>query len=109
MEASFPLLYDLVLLYRSSEHGCANHRCDAPLGILWVYYRWAGEKIVPELIGEIDPMEVAALAAEYLQSPDRLQVMHNRLLDLQMVESDCKAGAAQSIALAVQQLLRYEA
>lgn len=68
--------------------------------------RWAGEKIVPELIGEIDPMEVAVLAAEYLQSPDRLQVMHNRLLDLQTVESDCKVGAAQSIVLAVHQLLR---
>lgn len=70
--------------------------------------RWAGEKIVPELIGEIDPMEVASLAAEYLQSPDRLQAMHNRLLGLQMIESDYKAGAAQSIALSVQQLLRYE-
>lgn len=41
--------------------------------------RWAGEKIVPELIGEIDPMEVAAVTAEYLQSPDRLLVMRNRL------------------------------
>lgn len=71
--------------------------------------RWAGEKIVPELIGEIDPMEVAALAADYLQSPDRLQVMRNRLLDLQRLQSECKAGPAQSIALAVQDLLRYEA
>ncbi|KAG0621625.1 hypothetical protein M758_3G035400 [Ceratodon purpureus] len=71
--------------------------------------RWAGEKIVPELVGEIDPMEVATLAAEYLQSPDLLQIMHNRLLDLQMVQSNCKAGAARSIALAVQQLLQYEA
>lgn len=67
--------------------------------------RWAGETIVPELIGEIDPQEVAALAAEYLQSPDRLQAMHERLLDLQMPRSVSKGGAAHSIAVAVQQLL----
>ena len=86
----------------------ANHYCESP-GIWRANYRWAGEKIVPELVGEIDPMEVATLAAEYLQSPDLLQIMHNRLLDLQMVQSNCKAGAARSIALAVQQLLQYEA
>lgn len=99
------LLDALALLQSSTEHWRAIQGCNSS----WVYYRWAGEKIVPELIGEIDPKEVAALAAEYLQSPDRLQVMHNRLLDLQMVQSDCKAGPAQSIALAVHQLLRYGA
>lgn len=51
-------------------------------------------------------MEVAAVTAEYLQSPDRLLVMRNRLLEIQRAQSECTAGPAQSIALAVHQLLR---
>ncbi|CAM6045665.1 unnamed protein product [Sphagnum compactum] len=31
--------------------------------------RWAGKEVVPELIGKIEPVEVAAMAADYLKAP----------------------------------------
>lgn len=76
------------------------------MAFVGAYCRWAGERIVPELIGEIEPVEVAAVAAEYLESPDLLQAMHQRLLDLRSPLADDHKGAAHSVALAVKRLLQ---
>ena len=54
---------------------------------------WAGEEIVPELIGKLEPEMVAKLALDYLENPTRLQAMRDRLTAV------CGAtGAAKQIA-----------
>lgn len=72
--------------------------------------RWAGEEIVPELIGRIEPEEVAAKAAEYLKSPKLLQIMHDRLLSLQKSRTTRPdydiQGAAHEIAETAYRLLQ---
>jgi lipid A disaccharide synthetase len=70
--------------------------------------RWAGEEVVPELIGKIEPVEVAAMAADYLKVPARLQSMHRHLLSLQQrrLSVTGQPGAAHMIACIVEQLLR---
>nr|WP_242025839.1 lipid-A-disaccharide synthase [Leptolyngbya sp. FACHB-36] len=40
---------------------------------------WAQSEIVPELVGELQPAEVAAIALDYLSHPDKLQAMRARL------------------------------
>ncbi|MEM7772561.1 MAG: lipid-A-disaccharide synthase [Cyanobacteria bacterium P01_A01_bin.37] len=40
---------------------------------------WAGEEIVPELIGELQPEEIARYIHEYLDHPERLADMSDRL------------------------------
>ena len=72
--------------------------------------RWAGEEIVPELIGRIEPEEVAAKAAEYLKSPKLLQIMHDRLLSLRKSKTTSPGysiqGAAHEIAETAHRLLQ---
>jgi lipid-A-disaccharide synthase len=62
---------------------------------------WAGEEIVPELIGKIEPEAVAARAIDYLSHPEKLAQMGDRLRGVRG-----ESGAAQKIAeLVCQQLI----
>ncbi len=54
---------------------------------------WAGEEIVPELIGKLEPDVVAHLAIDYLSNPDKLAQMGDRLRSVRG-----ESGAAQKIA-----------
>jgi hypothetical protein len=40
---------------------------------------WAGTEIVPELVGKLAPERVAQLVLQYLQHPEQLQTMRDRL------------------------------
>ena len=54
---------------------------------------WAGEEIVPELIGKLEPDAVAQLAIDYLSHPDKLAQMGDRLRAVRGA-----SGAAKKIA-----------
>lgn len=41
---------------------------------------WAGQEIVPELIGKLEPETVAKLVLDYLAHPSKLQVMRENLM-----------------------------
>jgi lipid-A-disaccharide synthase len=63
---------------------------------------WAGEMIVPELIGRLQPDHVAKLVLDYLEQPDKLQAMRDRLRQVRG-----KAGAADRLAeLVIQRLIQ---
>ncbi|NJK73172.1 MAG: lipid-A-disaccharide synthase [Oscillatoriales cyanobacterium RU_3_3] len=64
---------------------------------------WAGEEIVPELIGKLEPEAVAARAIDYLSHPEKLARMRDRLRGVRG-----ESGAAQKIAELVCQQLRVE-
>ncbi|MBD2079635.1 lipid-A-disaccharide synthase [Leptolyngbya sp. FACHB-17] len=49
------------------------------LGLLAWPNIWAKEMIVPELIGKLKPQEVADLAIDYLEHPEKLDQMRDRL------------------------------
>jgi lipid-A-disaccharide synthase len=55
--------------------------------------KWASEEIMPELIGELQAKDVAEIVLDYLQHPDKLENMHQRLLAVRG-----QLGAAQKIA-----------
>ncbi|WP_019508362.1 hypothetical protein [Pleurocapsa sp. PCC 7319] len=59
---------------------------------------WAGQEIVPELVGKLDPERVADLVLDYLAHPTKLQAMQAQLIK---VRGD--AGAAKQIADIVRQ------
>jgi lipid-A-disaccharide synthase len=61
---------------------------------------WAGEAIVPELVGELQAAEVARLVMDYLDCPEKLEQMRDRLL---MVSG--QPGASHKIAAIVAQQL----
>ncbi|NJK39822.1 MAG: lipid-A-disaccharide synthase [Oscillatoriales cyanobacterium RM2_1_1] len=54
---------------------------------------WAREEIVPELIGKLDPEEIANLVLNYLQYPEKLEAMAQRLQQVRGAP-----GAAQKLA-----------
>jgi lipid A disaccharide synthetase len=54
---------------------------------------WAGEEIVPELVGRLEADVVAHLAIDYLSHPDKLARMGDRLRSVRG-----ESGAAQKIA-----------
>ncbi|NQE33586.1 lipid-A-disaccharide synthase [Microcoleus asticus] len=54
---------------------------------------WAQEKIVPELIGKLEPEVIAQLAIDYLSHPDKLAQMGDRLRAVRG-----ESGAAKKIA-----------
>ncbi|MGL5880691.1 MAG: lipid-A-disaccharide synthase, partial [Xenococcaceae cyanobacterium] len=41
--------------------------------------KWAGEEIMPELIGELQAADVAQIVLNYLQHPEKLEMMSQRL------------------------------
>jgi lipid A disaccharide synthetase len=59
---------------------------------------WAGTEIVPELVGKLEPEQVAQLALDYLQHPDKLKMMSDRLNAVRG-----QTGAAQQIADIIKQ------
>ncbi|MGF1491662.1 MAG: lipid-A-disaccharide synthase [Microcoleaceae cyanobacterium] len=59
---------------------------------------WAGEEVVPELIGQLQPQQVAELAVNYLEHPEHLQAISHRL---QQIRGE--PGAAQKLAAIIQQ------
>jgi hypothetical protein len=54
---------------------------------------WAGEAIVPELVGKLEPEELAKLAIDWLEHPEKLAQMQARLRQVRG-----EAGAAQKLA-----------
>jgi lipid-A-disaccharide synthase len=54
---------------------------------------WAQEEIVPELLGQLQPQNVAQLALDYLEHPEKLEEMRSRLRSVRG-----KPGAAQKLA-----------
>ncbi|MEN9518967.1 MAG: hypothetical protein RLZZ381_1555 [Cyanobacteriota bacterium] len=59
---------------------------------------WAGTEIVPELVGKLEPGQVAQLVLDYLQHPDKLKMMSDRLNAVRG-----QTGAAQQIADIIKQ------
>ncbi|MCA1992845.1 MAG: lipid-A-disaccharide synthase, partial [Coleofasciculus sp. S288] len=54
---------------------------------------WAKEEIVPELVGKLQPQEVAQLALDYLEHPEKLEEICDRLRCVRG-----QPGAAQKLA-----------
>jgi lipid-A-disaccharide synthase len=61
---------------------------------------WAGEAIVPELIGKLQPDQVAALAIDWLDHPENLNAVSDRLRQVRGTP-----GAADKLAAIVRDLL----
>ncbi len=61
---------------------------------------WAGKEIVPELVGKLQPQELAQLILDYLEHPEKLEEMRSRLRAVRG-----QPGAAQKLAQLVQQEL----
>lgn len=59
---------------------------------------WAGQEIVPELVGQLQAADVAQSVLNYLNNPSKLDSMRDRLLKVRG-----KPGAAQKIATIVRQ------
>jgi lipid-A-disaccharide synthase len=57
---------------------------------------WAGEEIVPELVGQLQPQQVADLALDLLAHPEKLEQMRDRLR-----QSRGESGAAGKLAILV--------
>ncbi len=57
---------------------------------------WAQDAIVPELVGRLQPKAVAAIAADFLDHPDKLQQMRDKLRNVRG-----EPGAAQKLAAIV--------
>jgi lipid-A-disaccharide synthase len=64
--------------------------------------KWAGEEIVPELVGELQAAEVARLVFDYLDNPEKLKRMRDRLLIVRG-----RSGASRQIAAIVAQQLDF--
>jgi lipid A disaccharide synthetase len=61
---------------------------------------WAGKAIVPELVGQLDPVAVAAVAIGWLEEPETLDRMRNQLRQVRG-----EPGAAEKLVQIVQSLL----
>jgi lipid-A-disaccharide synthase len=61
---------------------------------------WAGEEVVPELVGELEPEAIAQLVIDFLTHPQKLEIMRDRLLALRG-----EPGAAEKLARLVLSLL----
>jgi hypothetical protein len=59
---------------------------------------WAGSEIVPELVGKLAPETIAQLVLDYLQHPEQLKLMRDRLSAVRG-----QTGAAQQIADIIKQ------
>lgn len=61
---------------------------------------WAGEEVVPELVGELAPEAIADLVIDFLTHPQKLEIMRDRLLALRG-----EPGAAEKLAALVLSVL----
>ncbi|MBF2063789.1 MAG: lipid-A-disaccharide synthase [Calothrix sp. C42_A2020_038] len=59
---------------------------------------WAQQEIVPELVGKLLPQEVANMVLDYLDNPEKLEQVRNKLRSARG-----QAGAAQKLATIVQE------
>ncbi|MGQ4648331.1 lipid-A-disaccharide synthase [Lyngbya aestuarii] len=57
---------------------------------------WAGREIVPELVGRLEPLNVAERVIDYLTHPEKLEVMRDNLRGVRG-----QPGAAKKLALLV--------
>lgn len=58
---------------------------------------WAKQEIVPELVGNLQPQEIAQLVLDYLEHPEKLEEMRSRLRAVRG-----QPGASQKLAQLVQ-------
>ncbi|MEA5509076.1 lipid-A-disaccharide synthase [Crocosphaera sp. UHCC 0190] len=63
---------------------------------------WAKEEIVPELVGELEADKIGQLVLNWLEHPAKLNQIRDRLLQVRG-----KAGAANKIAIIVQEQLNF--
>ncbi len=63
------------------------------IGLLAWPNKWANEEIVPELVGRLHPKAVADLALDFLNHPEKLQEMRDKLRSVRG-----KPGAAEKLA-----------
>lgn len=70
------------------------------LGLLAWPNLWAGEEIVPELVGRLDPIEIAQRVMDDLEHPERLEAMRSRLRAVQG-----ETGAAERLVDLVESCL----
>ncbi|TVP64245.1 MAG: lipid-A-disaccharide synthase [Nodularia sp. (in: Bacteria)] len=61
---------------------------------------WAKQEIVPELVGKLQPQEVAEMVLEFLDHPERLEAMRAKLRSVRG-----ESGAAQKLAGLVRDVL----
>jgi len=61
---------------------------------------WANQEIVPELLGQLQPQEVAQLVLDYLEHPEKLEEMRSRMRAVRG-----QPGAAQKLAQLVHEVL----
>jgi hypothetical protein len=61
---------------------------------------WAGEEIVPEMVGRLQPQQVADRMLDYLEHPEKLTAMREKL---QAIRGE--AGAAERLAAIVVEVL----
>lgn len=61
---------------------------------------WAKKEIVPELIGKLEPQNIAEIVIDFLDHPEKLETMRQNLLQVRG-----KSGAAKQIANLVKQQL----
>ncbi|MEQ8754021.1 MAG: lipid-A-disaccharide synthase [Coleofasciculus sp. G1-WW12-02] len=64
---------------------------------------WAKAEIVPEVVGQLKPQDVAQLVLEYLEHPEKLEQMRSRLRAVRG-----ESGAAQKLAQLVQEELTHD-
>lgn len=57
---------------------------------------WAGEAVVPELVGTLQPEQIAAIACDWLERPEQLAAIRDRLRQVRG-----KSGAASKLAALV--------
>jgi hypothetical protein len=62
--------------------------------------KWAKAEIVPELVGKLQPQEVAAFALDLLEHPEKLEQMRDKLRNVRG-----NPGAAQKIAQIVREVI----
>jgi lipid-A-disaccharide synthase len=62
--------------------------------------KWANDAIVPELVGQLQPVDIAKLALDYLEHPEKLEEMRSRLRHVRG-----QSGAARKLAQLVQEEL----
>ena len=68
------------------------------IGLLAWPNKWANEEIVPELVGRLQPKVVAALALDFLNHPEKLQQMREKLRSVRG-----EPGAAKKLAQIVRE------
>ncbi|MEA5616237.1 lipid-A-disaccharide synthase [Cronbergia sp. UHCC 0137] len=61
---------------------------------------WAREEIVPELLGKLQPIKVAQMVLDFLENPEKLEAMREKLRNVRG-----ESGAAEKLANLVKQEL----